>query len=176
MKINKMLVAAAMTLASAVTAQAQQTINCGGASEAAIGASCTVLNTVSAAVPSVARMSITGPNTTTLTAPLAADFGTAGSGNQVTTSGPTITVSSNVAHTVTASSPTNWSGPVGSAKPATDLQIKVNAGSFAAIGTIGGTAATNSATYALTFGNKYNWTVDVPGTYTLALTFTLTSP
>lgn len=177
MKINKMLVAAAMSLTVAGIAQAQQTINCGGASEAAIGATCTVTNTVSAAVPSVARMSITGPNTTTLTAPLAADFGTAGNGNQVTTAGPTITVSSNVAHTVTASSPSTWSGPVGSSKPATDLQIKVGAGSFAAIGTIGSAAAaTNSSTYALTFGNKYNWTVDVPGTYTLGLTFTLTSP
>ena len=178
MKINKMLVAAAMTLAAAGSAQAQSTINCGGSGEAAIGlGTCVVLNTVSAAVPSVARMSITGPNTTILTAPLAADFGTAGSGNLVTTAGPTITVSSNVAHTVTASSPSSWTGPVSSSKPATDLQIKVNALSFAAIGPLSGsTPATNLATYALTFGNKYNWTVDIPGTYTLALTFTLTSP
>ncbi len=177
MKITKILAAAAMSLAAAGTAQAQQTINCGGATEAAIGATCIVSNTVSAAVPSVARMSITGPNTTTLTAPLAADFGTAGSGNLVTTSGPTISVSSNVAHTVTASSPSTWSGPSGSSKPATDLQIKINSGTFGAIGTIGGDGSpSNLSTYALTFGNKYNWTVDVPGTYTLALTFTLTSP
>lgn len=176
MKISKMFAAAVLTAVVSGAASAQtSTINCGGATEAAIGATCIVSNTVSATIASVARLSITGPATTVLTAPLAADFGTAGSGNQVLTTGPSLAVSANVAHTVTASSPTNFSGP--GTKPATDLQIKINGGAPTAIGTIGfENAPTNLATYNLVFGTKYNWTVDVPGTYTLALTFTLTSP
>jgi hypothetical protein len=177
MKASKILFAAVATALVAGSAHAQSTINCGGASESAIGSACTVQNTVSADVPSVARLSITS-TTTTLTAPKAADFGSAGSGNQVLSAGPTLTVAANVGHTLTASAPSTWTLQSGTtAKPSTDLQIKVNSGTMAAIGQIGTlAAATNSATYALEFGTKYNWTVDVPGTYSLALTFTLTSP
>lgn len=187
MKVSKVLVAAVVTAIAAGAAGAQSTVNCGGSGELVIGATvgastCLVSNTVSAVVPSVARLAIT-TSSTTLTAPLAADFGTAGSGNLVTSAGPTLNVSANVGHTLTASSPTNWSvtGQVGTPsgpKPAADLEIKVGAGSFAAIGILGSAtaAATNNVSYPLTFGTKYNWTVDVPGTYSLALTFTLTSP
>lgn len=177
MKVSKLLVAAFATVLSAATAGAQATINCGGSSEPALGATCNVTNTVSAIVPSVARLSIT-TSTTSLTAPQAADFGVGGNGNQVQTAGPTLAVSANVAHTLTASSPANFSATAGGGtKPATDLQIKVDAGSFAAIGQIGTLATpTNSTSYPLTFGTRYNWTIDTPATYSLALTFTLTSP
>jgi hypothetical protein len=178
MKTSKLLVAAFATALSAVSAGAQATVNCGGSSEPALGATCNVTNTVSAIVPSVARLSITTSNTP-LTAPQAADFGVGGNGNQVQTPGPTLSVSANVGHTLTASSPGNFTATAGGgSKPATDLQIKVGAGSFAAIGTLGtpATAATNLQTYPLTFGTHYNWTIDTPATYSLALTFTLTSP
>ena len=163
---------------AASTAGAQATINCGGSSEPALGATCNVTNTVSAIVPSVARLSITTA-TTSLTAPLAAQFGVGGNGAQVETTGPTLNVSANVGHTLTASSPANFTATSGGGtKPATDLQIKVGTGSFAPIGVLGTAvaAATNLQTYPLTFGTKYNWTVDTPATYSLALTFTLTSP
>src|SRR3954468_20511333 len=78
MKFAKLFVVTAMTAVGA-TAHAQTLINCGGASEAAIGAAtttCRLTNQVSATVPTVARLEITS-TTTTLTAPLAADFGTA---------------------------------------------------------------------------------------------------
>lgn len=179
MKVSKLLVAAAIaTVAAASTSQAQ--VNCGGGgSEPAIGsASCSVTNEVSAAVPSVARLSINN-TTTLLTAPKAADFGVGGNGALVQSAGPTLSVSSNVAHTLTASSNPSFTATAGGGtKPASDLQIQVGSTAFAAIGSavMKSASATDVATYPLTFGTKYNWTVDTPATYSLVLTFTLTSP
>jgi hypothetical protein len=176
MKVSKLLVAAIATVATASIAGAQQTTNCGGATESAIGSSCTVTNTVSAAVPSVARLAIDN-STTTLVAPKASEFGVGGNGALVESDGPTLSVSANVGHTLTASAPTNFTATTGGGtKPATDLQIKVGTGAFGAIGQIGhATAATNGVSYPLTYGTKYNWTVDTPATYSLVLTFTLTA-
>jgi hypothetical protein len=91
MKSTKVLVLTAMVaVATASSAGAQLFINCGGAGEAVIGASsttCRLTNTVSATVPTVARLTITSL-TTTLTAPLAADFGTAAG---VASAGPSST-------------------------------------------------------------------------------------
>lgn len=183
MKINKMLVAAMIAVTVSGTAQAQATINCGGSGETAIGTlaspgTCAVTNDLTAAVAPVARLNIT-TSATTLLAPLAADFGVGGNGTQVITAGPTLNVSANVPHTLTASAPTTWlKNLAASTKPSSDLQIQINgAGGYAAIGTIGTSgAATDATPYALSFGNKYNWTVDTPGSYSLLLTFTLTSP
>lgn len=176
MKISKMFAAAMLTAAVSSAAHAQATINCGGAGEPALGATCNVQNQVSATVAAVARLNITTSNTA-LTAPTAAQFGTGGNGAQIVNAGPTLNVSANVPHTITATAPAVWTGTGAANKPSSDLEIQVNGGSFSPIGGFGAFATpTDLKAYALQFGTRYNWTIDTPGTYNLMLTFTLTSP
>jgi hypothetical protein len=182
MKLDRLTAAlATLALASLCAAQrlsAQNPINCGGASEPAIGATCLVTNQVSVAVPAVARLQISSL-TTGLTAPLAADFAPVGTGVS-NPSGPTLTVMANVAWTVTASyAAANWTAaPVGPTKPATDLTITNDAGAtynafpFAvATGT-----ATASTTKQVGYHTNYHFDVDTPATYSLVINYTLTSP
>jgi hypothetical protein len=69
---------------------------------------CSVTNTVSATVPTVARMSISN-TATTLRAPAAADFGARrGHPDGGATGAPTITVAANAGYTVTASATVGW--------------------------------------------------------------------
>jgi len=90
--------------------------------------------------------------------------------------GPTITVSSNSQYSLASSSAASWSGGSGN-KPASDLLIKVNAGTYNAIGAMpGGAAATNSDVFNLSYKTRYTWTIDTPGTYTLTVNYTLTAP
>jgi len=178
MKVTKLLVMAAMTaVTTAGAAGAQTFINCGGASEAAIGAAtttCRVTNQVSATVPTVARLSITS-TTTTLNAPLAADFGTAGG---VNSGGPTLNVKANVGYTLTSSAAAaTWTGPAGSSKPATDLKMNVDGGGNVVLGVVGTSGvATATHDYVIAYNTIYNWTTDIPGTYTLVVNYTLTAP
>jgi len=136
---------------------------------------CTLQFTGTVRLNSVATLSIT-TGTTTLTAPKASDFGTAAG---VTSTGPTVTVKSNGAYALTASAPSQWSGPSGTSKQSSDLKIKVNAGAFVALGELAhpssGTPAAGTA-YAVQYNTKYNWTTDKPGTYTLLVNYTLTAP
>jgi hypothetical protein len=136
---------------------------------------CTLQLTGTVRLNSVATLSIT-TGTTTLTAPKASDFGTAAG---VTSTGPTVTVKSNGSYALTASAPTQWSGPSGTTKPSSDLTIKVNSGAFVALGQLAnpssGTPAAGTP-YAVQYNTKYNWTTDKPGTYTLLVKYTLTAP
>jgi hypothetical protein len=138
------------------------------------GATCTLPISATATINTVARLMISS-TTTTLTAPNAADFGTSAG---VTSGGPTITVLSNAAYTLTAAaSATTWTGPSGVSKPASDLKMKVGAGSVVPLGQVG-TSSTGTATtdYAISYNTIYNWTTDKPGTYSLVVNYTLTAP
>jgi hypothetical protein len=163
--------------AVAATAHAQATLNCGGATEAAIGAAtttCRLTNAVSATVPTVARLQIS-TTTTTLTAPLAADFGTAAG---VNTTGPSLNVKANAGYTLTASAAAStWTGPATSSKPAADLKMNVDNAGVVALGVVGSsTAATASKDYGIVYNVIYNWTTDIPGVYSLVVNYTLTAP
>jgi hypothetical protein len=179
-KLDRLTAAlATLALASLCVAQrvsAQSTINCGGSSEPAIGATCLVSNNVSVTVPSVARLSINNTNTT-LTAPLAAEFAPGGTGHS-DPAGPTLTVAANVNWTVTASAgAATWTGGSG-LKPSTDLSITNDAGAtyHAFPFAVKTGAPTSSSTQQVGYHTNYSFTVDTPGTYTLVVNYTLTSP
>jgi hypothetical protein len=135
---------------------------------------CRLTNTVSATVPTVARLTITSL-TTTLTAPLAQDFGTAAG---VPSTGPSLNVKANVGYLLTASpAAATWSGPATSAKPASDLKMNVNGGSNVALGQVGTSPNPTATTdYAIGYNTIYNWTTDIPGVYSLVVNYTLTAP
>ncbi len=110
MKLDRLTAAlATLALASLCVAQrayGQTTVNCGNpqvGTDLVLGATlpstCLVTNTVSVTLGKYARLSIDNTNTT-LTTPQASDFGTPAG---VTTTGPTLTVSSNAPWTLTAS-------------------------------------------------------------------------
>ena len=181
MKVTKLFVMAAMT-AVAGTAQAQTTVQCnaggvgGEQNLSSPSSTCTVSSALTSVVPVVARMTISA-TTLSLTAPGATAFAaTQAASTGVVDVGPTITVSSNSPYSLASSSAANWGGGSGN-KPASDLLIKTNAGTFDPIGAMpGGAAATNSDAFALQYKTRYTWTIDTPGTYTLTVNYTLTAP
>ena len=172
---------AATTLAMIVaagSAGAQIIQNCTGSSSA-ITTGCVVTNTVSSATPFVARL-ILSSATSTLTAPTAADFNTAGGVN--TGSAMTLEVRSNSAYSINAAAgAANFSGGSGnklssSLTYTTDAfaTTKVLAGAGSTLGL--GATATQTTLYTIGYNTKYDWTIDTPGTYTLAVNYTLTAP
>jgi hypothetical protein len=126
-----------------------------------------------ATINAVARLSISSA-TTPLTAPHASDFGTT---TGVNTSGPTVTVLSNANYTLTSSA-SGWTGTGNHAKPVADLTMSINGGGFTALGIVGsaGTAPTAGSNYVIGYNTIYNWLIDTPGTYVLAINYTLTAP
>jgi hypothetical protein len=181
MKFAKLFVVTAMS-AVAATAQAQQTVQCnaggvGGEQNLSTPSSnCTVSQALTSVVPVVARMTISATSLT-LTPPGATAFAaTQAASTGVLDNGPTITVSSNTGYSLASSSAANFAGGSGN-KPSSDLLIKVDAGTYNAIGAMpGGPAATNIDTYNLFYKTRYTWTIDTPGTYTLTVNYTLTAP
>lgn len=178
MKFKSAIVATAAMLVSAASASAQgTTLECTG-SGSSIGAGCQVTNTVSSTVPYVARL-ILSHNNTTLTAPTAVNFGTtAGVDNA---NALTLDVRSNVTYLVTASAATpNFTGGAGT-KLSSSITYTTDGGSnykvLAGAGSsVGSGAATNNDPYTIGYKTLYNWTVDVPGTYSLVINYTLTTP
>ena len=182
MKLDRLTAAlAALALASLFVAQrAYGQTNCSspqvGTDQllgATVGTStCQVSNTVQVTLGKYARLSIDNTNTT-LTTPQASDFGTVAG---VTTTGPTVTVSSNAPWTLTASTAASWTGSGNNAKPTADLKGKTS-GSFA---TFPFTAATGAAiandAHLVTYNTLYNFVVDTPGSYSLIVNYTLTAP
>lgn len=122
---------------------------------------------------------------TALAAPTPADFDV---GFNATT-GPTFTVSANAAWTLhlraaaatwTATN-TSPGAPARANKPAADLKWSTASnGSFAALTTTDVSLVTGSATASnattLYFQTLYDWTLDTPGIYSMAIVLTLTSP
>jgi hypothetical protein len=102
------------------------------------------------------------------------------------TTGPTLTVKSNSAWTVsTRVTQATWSAslpPAWAAKPAANLQWSRLGTplSFTDFTTINATVLTGTATAGtviqLYFRVKYSWLTDTPGTYSIPVQFTITSP
>lgn len=147
-------------------------------------ANCGLPGTVSMTAGRVVRLQMSAVSTP-LTAPLPADFD---AGFNATT-GPTLTVSSNASWTLSlraaaatwTATNTSPGAPARINKPAADLKwAKLSAGPFAALTTSNVTlvtgAATASSVTTLYFQTLYNWTLDTPGNYSLAIVLTLTSP
>jgi len=147
-------------------------------------ASCSLPGSVAMTAGRVIRLQMTATSTT-LTAPTPADFD-AGFNS---TSGPTLTVSSNSSWSlyVRSSAPlwsaTNTAGgaPARTDKPVGDLRWSTDAGGpFVALTTTDANllsgAATASDSRTLYFETAYSWALDTPGDYGLTLVVSLTAP
>jgi hypothetical protein len=147
-------------------------------------ASCNLAGSVSMTAGRVIRLQVSA-GSTALTAPTPADFD-AGFNS---TTGPSLTISSNAAWTLhVRASAALWTAtntspgaPARTTKPAADLKWSTASnGAFNALTTtdvmlVGGSATASNAT-TLYFQTLYNWTLDTPGNYSLAVILTLTSP
>lgn len=147
-------------------------------------ANCGLPGSVSMTAGRVVRLQVSA-GSTALTAPTPADFD---AGLNATT-GPTLTVSANAGWTLhlrastalwTATN-TSPGAPARTTKPAADLTWSTASnGAFTALTTgdvnlVTGSATASNAT-TLYFQTLYNWTLDTPGNYSLAIVLTLTSP
>ena len=185
--MRKLAFAGAAACAVAISAQfaAAQTGSCSITSTAASPAPCTVTSTHSLTIPSLLTLSMTGftgPGTAmTLNAPTSmADF-SSGPSIQMPTNGPSYQVSANRNYKVQISAnAAQFTGPY--AKPAGDLAWATSlAGTYAALTTTPtdvstGGATALSAAVSLFYKTTYNFATDVPGAYTLDVTFTLVAP
>jgi hypothetical protein len=147
-------------------------------------ASCNLPGSVSMTAGRVVRVQMSA-GSTTLTAPTPSDF----DAGLNSTTGPSLTVSANAAWTLhVRASAALWTAtntspgaPARTTKPAADLKWSTASnGAFNALTTtdvllVGGSATASSAT-TLYFQTLYNWTLDTPGNYSLAVILTLTSP
>jgi hypothetical protein len=132
-------------------------------------------------IPDVMQLTLTS-SSTALTAPAAADY----DAGFVANTGPTATVKSNRAWRLQISAgAATWTAvntPPFTAranKPAADLQWGTG-GPFTALSTTAATAASGSATggtpASFVFHTVYSWGLDTPGSYSLAIVFTLLAP
>jgi hypothetical protein len=148
------------------------------------GGTCNLPGSVSMTAGRVVRLQMV-PGSTTLTAPLPADFD---AGFNATT-GPTLTVSANAAWTLHIRASTAvWTAvntspgaPARVNKPAADLKWSTASnGTFNALTTSDVNLVTGAATASnvttLFFQTLYGWTLDTPGNYSLSVVLTLTSP
>lgn len=147
-------------------------------------ATCNQAGSVSMTAGRVVRLQASAASTA-LTAPTPADFD-AGFNS---TTGPTFTVSANAAWTLSVragaslwtASNTSPGAPARTNKPAGDLRWSVTAGgTFAPLTITDVSFSTGTATASklttLYFRTVYDWTLDTPGNYSLAVVLTLTSP
>src|SRR5690349_11684928 len=139
---------------------------------------------VSMAAGRVVRLQMSA-GSTSLTAPTTSDFD-AGFNS---TTGPTLTVSANASWTLSIRAAsavwtaTNTATGVAARanKPAADLKWSLTSGgAFSALtasdATLVSGAATASSATTLYFQTLYAWSVDTPGSYSLSVVLTLTSP
>jgi hypothetical protein len=147
------------------------------------GDSCNQPGSVTMTAGRVVRLQMSGASTV-LTAPTTGDFD---AGFNATT-GPTFTVSANApwalqvrAASALWSATSTSSAPARTDKPTTDLLWSTSAGggftpvTTADVSLVTGAATANAAT-TLYFRTLYNWTLDTPGNYSLAIVLTLTAP
>jgi len=146
--------------------------------------SCGDPGTVSMTAGRVVRLQMSA-GSTSLTPPTTADFD-AGFNS---TTGPTLTVSANASWTLSIRAAsavwtaTNTATGVAARanKPAADLKWSLTSGgAFSALtasdATLVSGAATASSATTLYFQTLYAWSVDTPGSYSLSVVLTLTSP
>jgi hypothetical protein len=175
---KRFIPAVALLVLLAASPVAAQTWTCTG-----VG-SCSATQTASLTIPSLVSLDL-GAGTFTLTAPGAADLAT---GYLLEAASPTITVKANKAWTLSVSAAAaNFTPPVGGARPSSMLRwasVVDVWGTYTAMTNVGAQfasgAATNAANPVIYFGSEYindfSDTSNVPGTYTLDLTFTLAAP
>ncbi len=142
---------------------------------------CTQSRAITLTIVRTAEMTLSA-TATTLSSPTAAIYA-AGS---AVDAGPSITVKANGAWRLNVSAgTTTWSatGPLANpAKPTSDLGLGTSAGGpFTPLGVSGfqlasGNAATAGTVVATYYQTQWHWTTDPPGSYSLTLTVTLTSP
>jgi hypothetical protein len=147
-------------------------------------ASCGLPGSVSMIAGRVVRLQMSA-GSTALTAPTPADFD---AGFNATT-GPTLTVSANASWTLSVrAAAATWTAtntspgaPARTTKPAADLTWSTaSGGSFASLSTSDVSLVTGSATAGnattIYFHTLYSWTLDTPGSYSMSIVLTLTSP
>lgn len=159
--------AAGLALAAGISTAAQaQSCNTAG---------CTVTNTVSATAPTILKLTLSS-TTTTLTNPVETDF----DGAAVQDAGPTVTLKSNTSAHAQISTAATWTGSGNNSKSIGDLTYQLGgAGPFTAVtGTATDiiAAGVGNRNTSVTWGTLWHSATDTPGTYSLAVTFTLASP
>lgn len=148
------------------------------------GTCTTVATTSTITVPTILKMTI-GAGTTSFGTLTVADY-TLG---RKDVAGPAVTVKANQAWRVQISSAAvNWTAvnsdplnPARTTKPRADLLWGPSVGgSFTAMSAtatqIGSGSGTGGTTIPLAFRSLWNYTLDTPGSYSIAVTFTLLSP
>ena len=155
-----------------------------GASPAVAQASCTtngcnLTQTVSATIPPFLKMTL-GANTFTLTPPAITDFAADSTANITEASTFNVTVISNKSYNVSLQG-ASWTAPW--AKPVSDLSYNVNGGSYSTVTTsaVNLYAASQTNTFqgrAAAIGFKTHWDFDndIPGAYSMVLTYSLSAP
>jgi hypothetical protein len=132
-------------------------------------------------IPDVMQLTLTSTSTA-LTTPVAADY----DAGFVANTGPTATVKSNRAWRLQISAgAATWTAvstppfTARASKPAADLQWGTG-GPFTALTTTAATAASGGGTggtpASFVFHTVYSWGLDTPGSYSLAIVFTLLAP
>ena len=180
--MRKLFVVAVLTAAVARTSAAQ---SCSIASTGAPPLSCTVTSTHSLTMPSLLSLTMAGftsGSSMTLNAPAdISDFTT--NTIQVATTGPTFNVKANRAYKVQISAAAaSFTTGTGYAKPAADLAWSTAAaGTFASVSAtpadiVSGAATAGSSSTGLFYKTTYRLLSDVPGAYSLDVTFTLVAP
>ena len=171
---------AAMVLGSAISvtqANAQCSGNAGG---------CLTINTASATVNALVKLGMSG-TITTLSSPTAdqVEFGAT-----LADAGPTFTIKANRSWNlnIRTSNPASWTylGTLGGSKPISDLTwSNAVAGTYVGIGTtdalfLSGVAATNGtaaqAFFKTIWAAGFTQPSNAPGTYSLAIVFSLSAP
>jgi len=168
--------AAAFVMAGfAATAQAQT--SCGATN--AVAASCSPAGAqVTTTVQKIVRLTVT-PASAALTAPTDVTFAASGTGTVVDAGLHVLTVRANVNWAVTLTG-SAWTGTGNNGKAIGDLEWTINGGtSYTATTNAAASMATGSATASAvtTVGYRTTWNLvsDGPGTYTMGLTFTISS-
>ncbi len=181
--MRKLALAGAVACAVAISGQVAMAQSCSITSTAASPAPCTVTSTHTLTMPSLLTLTMagfTGPGTAmTLNAPTSmADY--TSSTIQMPTTGPTWQVQANRNYKVQISAnAAQFTGP--HAKAASDLAWSTSAGgTFAGLSTTPADVATGTPTVSASGGifykTTYNFAADIPGSYSLDLTFTLVAP
>ncbi len=179
MRRRVVLLGTLVSLTLAPAARAQGNCSTWGAAECTLGNSATYGITIT--VTRAARLELSATSIA-LATPGSAEFD-AGFGQ---TTGPTLTVKANAAYTVTIrSTQATWTAspaPARANKPVGELLWSNSAaGPFVAMTTTNATLRTGAAATAGTaapiyFRVVYNWLLDRPGTYSLPVQLTVTSP
>ena len=138
------------------------------------GGSCQLPHSVRATANTVATLSLNSSVTTLSIGAIEYENGTA------PVAGPNLTVAANANWVVTvASSANTWTGPTGTAKPSTDLEVSSvtvsTPVSTTPVQILTGTPQA-AATIPSVILTRWNYATDPPGIYNIDLIFTLTAP